>query len=167
MIMPILSLMSSSGTSSTSSPGYNDNKYIVFEKNLMELFEKCPNCRRAAEVKTFRRGTFLSVDQRCHHCNFIKHWESQPLMGSSPVGNLQLSAAVYCTGSSFNQVQKVKCIMHFSVTLGRGVQPSLVYSTASQPTLPPVVDGLLVTPISTAPLFGCCVSFEGYEYQVT
>ncbi|XP_063055957.1 uncharacterized protein LOC134449779 [Engraulis encrasicolus] len=96
-----------SGTSSTSSPGYNDNKYIVFEKNLMELFEKCPNCRRAAEVKTFRRGTFLSVDQRCHHCNFIKHWESQPLMGSSPVGNLQLSAAVYCTGSSFNQVQKV------------------------------------------------------------
>uniref|UniRef100_A0A1A7YS46 Zgc:123060 n=1 Tax=Iconisemion striatum TaxID=60296 RepID=A0A1A7YS46_9TELE len=78
----------------------------------MELFETCPVCSRVSEVKTYRRGTFLSVHQKCHHCNFSKKWKSQPVMGSTPVGNIQLSAAIYFTGSSYFKLQKVFQAMH-------------------------------------------------------
>ncbi|KAL2096063.1 hypothetical protein ACEWY4_008211 [Coilia grayii] len=94
------------------STGYKDSKYIVFEKNLMELFATCPVCSRVSEVRTYTRGTFLSVDQKCHHCHFARQWKSQPVIGSSPVGNIQLSAAIYFTGTSYFQVQKVFQTMH-------------------------------------------------------
>ncbi|XP_041958231.1 uncharacterized protein LOC121716101 [Alosa sapidissima] len=96
----------------TSSTGYKDSKYIVFEKNLMELFETCPDCRRLSDVRTYRRGTFLAIDQKCHHCQFSRQWKSQPAIGSSPVGNIILSAAIYFTGSSYFQVQKIFQAMH-------------------------------------------------------
>nr|XP_054597846.1 uncharacterized protein LOC107391876 isoform X2 [Nothobranchius furzeri] len=95
-----------------SSTGYKDSKYIVFEKNLVELFETCPVCSRVSEVKTYRRGTFLSIHQKCHHCSYSKQWKSQPVVGSTPVGNIQLSAAIYFTGSSYFKVQKVFEAMH-------------------------------------------------------
>ncbi|XP_041960716.1 uncharacterized protein LOC121719306 [Alosa sapidissima] len=96
----------------TSLTGYKDSKYIVFEKNLMELFETCPDCRRLSDVRTYRRGTFLAIDQKCHHCQFSRQWKSQPAIGSSPVGNIILSAAIYFTGSSYFQVQKIFQAMH-------------------------------------------------------
>ena len=102
--MSIMPFVSNSDTSST---GYKDSKYIVFEKNLMELFETCPHCRRLSDVRTYRRGTFLAIHQKCHHCQFSRQWKSQPAIGSSPVGNILLSAAIYFTGSSFFKVQKV------------------------------------------------------------
>ncbi|KAM4527780.1 uncharacterized protein PAE49_024480 isoform 2-T3 [Odontesthes bonariensis] len=60
---------------SSSPTGHTDKKYIVFEKNLMELFQHCPDCTRSTEVKTYRRGTFLSIDQKCHHCKFFRQWK--------------------------------------------------------------------------------------------
>lgn len=109
--MSMIPFVSNSGTSST---GYKDSKYIVFEKNLMELFEKCPVCTRVSDVKTYRRGTCLTVEQKCHHCQYYKHWKSQPAIGASPVGNIQLSAAIYFTGSSYFKVQKVMYTPHFT-----------------------------------------------------
>nr|XP_055024872.1 uncharacterized protein LOC129414783 isoform X2 [Misgurnus anguillicaudatus] len=92
--------------------GYKDSKFIVFEKCLLELFETCPICKRVSDVRPRRRGTFLAVDQICHHCNFFRQWKSQPVIGSCPTGNLQLSAAIYFTGTSFFQLQKVFKAMH-------------------------------------------------------
>ncbi|KAG9266257.1 hypothetical protein AMEX_G20781 [Astyanax mexicanus] len=108
----ISSVIEPSQITDTSSTGYKDFKYIVFEKNLMELFETCPVCSRLSDVKTYRRGTFVSIIQKCHHCQYSKKWKSQPLIGSSPVGNIQLSAAIYFTGSSYFQVKKVFQAMH-------------------------------------------------------
>ncbi|KAK0156613.1 hypothetical protein N1851_000044 [Merluccius polli] len=102
----------SSQPTDTSSTRYKDSKYIVFEKNLMELFETCPVCSRVSDVRTYRRGTFLSAEQKCHHCQFYRQWNSQPVIGASPVGNIQLSAAIYFTGSSYFKVQKVFEVMH-------------------------------------------------------
>ncbi|KAK0145629.1 hypothetical protein N1851_015461 [Merluccius polli] len=107
--MSIMPFVSNSDSSST---GYKHSKYIVFEKNLMELFETCPVCSRMSDVRTYRRGTFLSIDQKCHHCQFSKQWKSQPVIGSTSVGNIQLSASIYFTGSSYFQVQKLFQAMH-------------------------------------------------------
>lgn len=51
----------------------------------------------------------MSVTQTCPYqsCSYRWKWNSQPLLGSSPAGNLNLSAAVYYTGSSFVQTNKV------------------------------------------------------------
>lgn len=73
----------------------------------MELFEVCPVCQRVCDVQTHRLGTFLSVRQLCPHCQFFRKWHSQPSMGETPVGNLQLSAAVYIGGESFFKLEKV------------------------------------------------------------
>ncbi len=67
----------------------------------------CPVCTRACDVKTRKLGTFLSVEQRCPHCEFYRHWNSQPVLGSTPAGNLHLSAAVYLSGASFFKIERV------------------------------------------------------------
>ncbi|KAL7379770.1 hypothetical protein ABVT39_005591 [Epinephelus coioides] len=42
-------------------------KYIVYEDCLLDLFNICPACSRSCVVKTYTRGTLLSVDQQCTH----------------------------------------------------------------------------------------------------
>ncbi|XP_031172133.2 uncharacterized protein LOC116061900 isoform X1 [Sander lucioperca] len=59
------------------------------------------------DVRKTIRGTFLAVDQTCHRCEFNRQWKSQPFIGSTPAGNIHLSAAVYFTGTSFIQMKKV------------------------------------------------------------
>ncbi|XP_019722972.1 uncharacterized protein LOC109514372 isoform X2 [Hippocampus comes] len=81
--------------------------YIVHERCLLELFEVCPVCQRITDVQTRSRSTFLSVAQQCRHCRYSRKWNSQPIVGDTPVGNLQLSAAVYTTGSSFFKLKKI------------------------------------------------------------
>ncbi|XP_056432858.1 uncharacterized protein LOC130371195 isoform X4 [Gadus chalcogrammus] len=91
--------------SSTATP--NGKKYMVYESCIMELFNACPVCTRACEVTTQRLGTFLSVKQQCPHCTFGRRWNSQPILGSTPAGNLHLSTAVYLSGASFLKIEKV------------------------------------------------------------
>ncbi|KAF4111800.1 uncharacterized protein LOC131543092 isoform X2 [Onychostoma macrolepis] len=97
----------SSQVFATSLAFHKDAKFIVFEKCLLSLFESCPVCTRACNVRPRRRGTFIAVDQRCSRCGFFRQWRSQPVIGSTPVGNLQLSAAIYFSGASFLKMQKV------------------------------------------------------------
>lgn len=52
-------------------------------------------------------GTFVSFSQLCPSCDYSRKWESQPVAGSTPLGNLQMSAAIYFTGGSFSHVEKV------------------------------------------------------------
>ncbi|XP_042588995.1 uncharacterized protein LOC122138752 [Cyprinus carpio] len=86
---------------------YGDNKFIVFETCLRELFATCPICKHKCDVSLRRIGTYVAFLQLCPKCSYHKQWESQPTVGSMPVGNLQLSAATYFTGGSFIQVQKI------------------------------------------------------------
>ncbi|KAK7916425.1 hypothetical protein WMY93_012186 [Mugilogobius chulae] len=46
------------------------------------------------------------VSESCPHCLYNRKWDSQPIMGSTPVGNLQLSAAVYFSGGSYIKMEK-------------------------------------------------------------
>lgn len=94
-------------TTDPSTPIHRTPTYIVYEKCLLELFEVCPVCQRVSEVRTRRIGTFLCVEQQCPNCSFFRKWNSQPLIGSTPAGNLQLSVAVYTNGGSFFKIQKI------------------------------------------------------------
>ncbi|XP_028436431.1 uncharacterized protein LOC114557245 [Perca flavescens] len=97
------------------SPTHKIKKYIVYETCIMELFEVCPVCQRACDVRTRRIGTFLSVEQLCPHCQYSRHWNSQPVLGSTPAGNLQLSAAVYVSGASFFKIEKIFKAMQLQI----------------------------------------------------
>ena len=88
-------------------PTYSDCKYIVFESCLKELFDTCPVCKRSCDVLRRRMGTFVAFTQLCQNCTYSRRWQSQPVVGSTPVGNLQISAATYFTGSCFSQLEKV------------------------------------------------------------
>ncbi|CAM4275657.1 unnamed protein product [Leuciscus chuanchicus] len=89
-----------------SSPIQKICKYIVYETCIMELFEVCPVCHRSCRIRSQRIGTFLRVEQLCHHCQFSRKWSSQPILGSTPAGNLHLAAAVYLSGASFVTIEK-------------------------------------------------------------
>lgn len=64
-------------------------------------------CTRCCDVRARRKGSFVAIDQLCPHCQYFRKWQSQPVVGSTPLGNLQLSAAIYFTGASFFKLQKV------------------------------------------------------------
>lgn len=89
-------------------------KYLIYEECLLEPYKICPTCSSVCNVIKVVKGTFLSVTQKCLHqsCSYTRQWKSQPLLGSSPPGNLHLSAVVYYTGSSFIQINKVLSGMH-------------------------------------------------------
>ncbi|CAM4598848.1 unnamed protein product [Leuciscus chuanchicus] len=54
--------------------------------------------------------------QLCEKCQYNRQWQSQPIVGSTPVGNLLLSAATYFTGGSFVQLQKIFKAMNLQMT---------------------------------------------------
>lgn len=98
----------------SSKPVHKTATYIVYENCLLQLFEQCPVCQRVTNVRRTVFGTFLFVEQRCPHCphsipfsDFFRKWNSQPIIQSTPAGNLQLSVAVYANGASFFKVKQV------------------------------------------------------------
>lgn len=84
-----------------------DAKYIVFESALRELFDNCPVCKRHCIVHQRRCGTLVAFPQDCPHCLLTRKWQSQPMKGKIPQGNLELSAAVYFNGGSFTKIERV------------------------------------------------------------
>ncbi|XP_034053302.1 uncharacterized protein LOC117533581 [Gymnodraco acuticeps] len=94
---------------------HSDAKYIVFESCLGQLFEKCPFCKTDCDVQKRKNGTFVAFKQRCPNCTYFRQWESQPIIGSTPVGNLQLSAATYFTGASFFQLKNICRAMQLEI----------------------------------------------------
>ncbi|KAI7813506.1 hypothetical protein IRJ41_018585 [Triplophysa rosa] len=102
-------------SSAAQSSIYCGTKYIVFECCLRELFDTCPICRGKSDVQQQRMGTYVAFSQLCHKCTYNRKWQSQPLVGSTPIGNLLLSAAIYFTGGSFFHFQKICRTMELQV----------------------------------------------------
>lgn len=94
---------------------YNVSKYIVFESCLRELFETCPLCETKCNVQCRRMGSYVSFTQHCPKCSYHRKWESQPVIGSTPVGNLLVSAATYFCGASFIQFEKICKAMQLQI----------------------------------------------------
>ncbi|XP_063058186.1 uncharacterized protein LOC134451666 [Engraulis encrasicolus] len=108
--------------------------YIVYESCLRELLTECPDCKMKADVRMRRWGTFLTVLQNCQYCQYSRRWNSQPVLGSTPAGNLQLAAAIYINGASFTNIEKIFKTMNlkifkwptFQKYVQRHIEPAIV-----------------------------------------
>ena len=80
---------------------HKEEKYIVFRRQLWELFATCPTCSSPCLVEeSYLKGTMIQVHQACPRCNFDRRWNSQPFIKNIPAGNLLLSSAITFTGLS-------------------------------------------------------------------
>ena len=81
-------------------------KGIVFLSKLLLLFEFCHLCFFSKpKVAVTQTGTMLTIQSECSNCGETFTWKSQPdLLGRFPAGNLLLSFAVLCAGTSIRKV---------------------------------------------------------------
>ncbi|XP_017285158.2 uncharacterized protein LOC108243916 isoform X2 [Kryptolebias marmoratus] len=101
----------------TTTPMHVEKKPIVNKTGIMKLFKECPVCKHPCTVQTRRLGTFISVVQKCLHCEYSRTWKSRPLLGNAPARNLHLSAAAYLSGASFITIQKIFRATHLQTFL--------------------------------------------------
>nr|XP_055069990.1 uncharacterized protein LOC129450961 [Misgurnus anguillicaudatus] len=122
-------------TMENSASTHKISTYIVYENCLLDLFELCPRCQHHSNLKTRTMGTHLIVEQNCPRCEFSRIWHSQPIIGSTPAGNLQLTAAVYISGGSFFKLKRIFKAMQlqlfgyttFRRFARRYIEPAIVY----------------------------------------
>ncbi|XP_060084262.1 uncharacterized protein LOC132563537 [Ylistrum balloti] len=77
-----------------------DRLYLVSEQSLMSLFQVCPQCSSPSLGNIINNvGTLIKVEQDCGVCGHSRLWNSQPLVGSIPLGNLKLSCGILFSGS--------------------------------------------------------------------
>ena len=81
-------------------------KGIVFLSKLLLLFEFCHLCFfPKPSLAVTQTGTMLTIASKCTNCGETFTWKSQPdLPGRFPAGNLLLSFAVLCAGTSIRKV---------------------------------------------------------------
>ncbi len=93
-------------------------KYIVFEENLLQLFQNCPVCPDGISHGYIQErpgsgyGTMVKIRQVCDDCGYERTWDSQPVQHQIPLGNLMLSAAILFSGSQVSQVLRMLQILN-------------------------------------------------------
>ena len=90
-----------------SKPPESRAKYIVFEDNLLELFEVCLKCHTRTKPNVHKNGSLVKVEQDCDLCENKRTWYSQPFVGGKPCGNLLISAAILFSGSTPSKVLRM------------------------------------------------------------
>lgn len=89
-------------------PPHEDNKYIVFETKLLDLFKLCRDCGSGnVYIKKRVMGTLLIITVECYSCDKSSKWESQPFYQNRPAGNLLLSAATLFAGGSWTMMRRI------------------------------------------------------------
>lgn len=94
----------------------SENKYIVSEHKLFQLFDVCPDCYERCRVCVDQRvsqghGTMVRIRQTCRACPHDSTWDSQPIVKKNPIGNLLLTGAIVASGSQAGQVLRMFDIM--------------------------------------------------------
>ncbi|XP_015776536.1 PREDICTED: uncharacterized protein LOC107354556 [Acropora digitifera] len=81
-------------------------KGIVFISKLLLLFRFCHLCFFPnPEVSMRQTGTMLTIEAKCCNCKEVFEWKSQPfILSKLPAGNLLMSLAVLCAGSSIKKI---------------------------------------------------------------
>ena len=87
---------------------HQEQKFLVFKEQLLDLFKRCPRCAGPARRKINRTvGSLVVIAQWCTLCDFSQQWCSQPYIGGTPAGNIQLSTAILAAGASPGKVLKI------------------------------------------------------------
>ena len=99
----------SAASSEQSSSINQQNKYIVFQSSLWQLFEDCSLCRSKCEIHSSTQGSLLRVHQQCTNsrCDFSRQWDSQPMVQNTPAGNIMMSAAILFCGASYSKTLRI------------------------------------------------------------
>ena len=81
-------------------------KEIVFLSKLLLLFQTCHWCFASNPALSLSQsGTMLTIRSTCSQCKKVFTWNSQPFMlGKFPAGNLLLTFAILCSGTSINKI---------------------------------------------------------------
>ena len=91
----------------------DDRKFVVFECQLDKLLGLlvCPTCQCLCCMddidKKCNEGTLLRVTAHCINGHVIVKWQSQPLIGRMPAGNLLIGAATLFTGQTYGHMQNI------------------------------------------------------------
>jgi len=91
----------------------DDRKFVVFECQLDKLLRLlvCPTCQGLCCMddidKKCSEGTLLRVTAYCIKGHVIVKWQSQPLIGRMPAGNLLIGAATLFTGQTYGHMQNI------------------------------------------------------------
>lgn len=86
---------------------HEERKFLVFESNLRELLAFCRVCHKRCRNEFKVVGSMLHVTSSCPH--HTETWQSQPLVGNKPAGNVLLAAAILfsgCTVATFLRALK-------------------------------------------------------------
>lgn len=87
---------------------HQDPKYIVFETQLMKLFQTCLSCLSGnVTISKKVTGTHLKIRRECVSCGTSFEWESQPYYAATPAGNILLSASTLFAGASPTKVIRI------------------------------------------------------------
>lgn len=72
----------------------------MFEKELLNLFSTCPVCA-GPSLGHIKRiiGSMVQIELECGLCNHHRTWDSQPMIGNVPAGNLLISCGILFSGS--------------------------------------------------------------------
>ncbi|KAK7477998.1 hypothetical protein BaRGS_00030756 [Batillaria attramentaria] len=85
-----------------------ERKFIVFQTQLLQLFEHCFACGQVALPSVRHvKGSFVRIEQECSNagCREKSHtWDSQPFIKDIPAGNLLMSSSILFSG---------KFLLHF------------------------------------------------------
>lgn len=88
-------------------PVSDDTKFIVYWSQLKELLTCCSKCGKNAKIiAALSNGSCLKVKTVCsleHHCV----WSSQPTVGKTAIGNLEIAAAILFTGNTYGRVSDI------------------------------------------------------------
>ena len=88
--------------------------YIIFESALFLLFATCRNClSKCVEIKKIINGSLLRVTQTCSRCHSYWMWDSQPMVGNIPKGNISLSAAILFAGALPTKALRIFNILNY------------------------------------------------------
>ena len=103
----------------------DQKKYIVYQDQLMSLFEECGVCKGRCSIKILQPrsfGSLIQVKATCAHCRTEKTWASQPKISDVPAGNLLLSCGALYAGES----PAAKKQSHGSAPYPRGLRALVV-----------------------------------------
>ena len=113
MRIVIINRQDSTTPSSIQLSAKSSSCYVVFESALLLLFVICRNClSKCVEIKKKINGSLLRVTQTCSRCHSYWIWDSQPMVGNIPKGNISLSAAILFAGALPTKVLRVFKILN-------------------------------------------------------
>ncbi|XP_034079309.1 uncharacterized protein LOC117550853 [Gymnodraco acuticeps] len=103
-------------------PIHKEKKFIVFITCLTRLLSwcHCPDCG-SVDISTCNNviGSLLVITLSCASCFKKVTWNSQPYIGSTPAGNILLSASILLAGATAGKVLRVMRTMALATISSR------------------------------------------------